>query len=201
MLSVPSVFWRPKGREEESDAAREKFFVPESDHLSLLNVYDSWEKHGRRDAWCKKHFLHGKSLRKAEEVRSQLKDIMATKGIEYLTCGSDWDIIRKCICSAYFHQAAKLKGIGEYQNLRSGMPCHLHPTSALYGMGITPDYVVYHELVLTSREYVMCVTAVDPYWLAEMGPMFFSVKERGYGQRERKADDKREAITSKCLLQ
>ena len=39
MLSVPTVFFRPKDREEESDAAREKFFVPESDHLSLLNVY------------------------------------------------------------------------------------------------------------------------------------------------------------------
>jgi hypothetical protein len=39
MLSVPSVFFRPKDREEESDAAREKFFVPESDHLTLLNVY------------------------------------------------------------------------------------------------------------------------------------------------------------------
>ncbi|RHY09423.1 hypothetical protein DYB36_006188 [Aphanomyces astaci] len=43
MLSVPSVFFRPKDREEESDAAREKFFVPESDHLTLLNVYKMWE--------------------------------------------------------------------------------------------------------------------------------------------------------------
>lgn len=42
MLSVPSVFFRPKDREEESDAAREKFFVPESDHLTLLNVYKQW---------------------------------------------------------------------------------------------------------------------------------------------------------------
>jgi len=33
MLSAPGVFFRPKDREEESDAAREKFFVPESDHL------------------------------------------------------------------------------------------------------------------------------------------------------------------------
>jgi pre-mRNA-splicing factor ATP-dependent RNA helicase DHX38/PRP16 len=40
MLSVPSIFFRPKGRETESDAAREKFFVPESDHLTLLHVYD-----------------------------------------------------------------------------------------------------------------------------------------------------------------
>ena len=31
------------------------------------------------------------------------------------------------------------------------MPCHLHPTSALFGMGYTPDYIVYHELVMTSK--------------------------------------------------
>lgn len=70
-----------------------------------------------------------------------------------------------------------VKGIGEYVNLRSGMPCHLHPTSSLYGMGFTPDYIVYHELVMTSKEYMQCVTAVDGRWLAELGPMFFSVKE------------------------
>ena len=46
-----------------------------------------------------------------------------------------------------------LKGIGEYVNCRTGMPCHLHPTSALFGMGFTPDYVVYHELIMTSKVY------------------------------------------------
>lgn len=39
MLSVPSIFFRPKEQEKESDAMREKFMVPESDHLTLLNVY------------------------------------------------------------------------------------------------------------------------------------------------------------------
>ena len=39
MLSVPAIFYRPKDREAESDAAREKLFVSESDHLTLLNVY------------------------------------------------------------------------------------------------------------------------------------------------------------------
>jgi pre-mRNA-splicing factor ATP-dependent RNA helicase DHX38/PRP16 len=43
------------------------------------------------------------------------------------------------------------QGIGEYVNMRTGMPCHLHPTSALFGMGFTPDYIVYHELVMTSK--------------------------------------------------
>lgn len=69
-----------------------------------------------------------------------------------------------------------VQGIGEYVNCRTGMPCFLHPTSALYGLGYTPDYIVYHELVFTSKEYMQCVTAVDPEWLAELGPMFFSIK-------------------------
>lgn len=46
MLSVPSVFYRPKERVEEADAAREKFSVNESDHLTLLNVFGQWKAHG-----------------------------------------------------------------------------------------------------------------------------------------------------------
>lgn len=180
MLSVPSIFFRPKGREQESDNAREKFYVPESDHLTYLHVYDQWKMHNYDQEWATKHFIHGKALKKVREVRSQLLDIMKTLKMEISSSGTDWDVVRKAICSGYFHNAAKIKGIGEYVNLRTGIPCVLHPASAIYGLGFTPDYVVYHELVMTSKEYMQCVTAVDPHWLAEMGPMFFSVKE-AYG--------------------
>ena len=81
----------------------------------------------------------------------------------------DWDLIRKCICSAYFINASKLKGIGEYVNMRRSTECSLHPSSSLYGTGFTPDYVVYHELVLTSKTYMRCATAVDGEWLCELG--------------------------------
>lgn len=50
MLSVPSIFYRPKGREEESDSVREKFQVPESDHLTYLNVYNQWKQN--KYAFC-----------------------------------------------------------------------------------------------------------------------------------------------------
>ena len=33
------------------------------------------------------------------------------------------------------------------------MQCHLHPTSALYGMGHTADYIVYHELVASHAAF------------------------------------------------
>uniref|UniRef100_A0A8C7Y5J5 Pre-mRNA-splicing factor ATP-dependent RNA helicase PRP16 n=1 Tax=Oryzias sinensis TaxID=183150 RepID=A0A8C7Y5J5_9TELE len=146
MLSVPAIFYRPKGREEESDQVREKFSVPESDHLTYLNVYNQWKNNNYSSIWCNDHFIHTKAMR---------------------------------------------KGIGEYVNVRTGMPCHLHPTSSLFGMGYTPDYIIYHELVMTTKEYMQCVTAVDGEWLAELGPMFYSVKQAGRSRQEnrRRAKD------------
>lgn len=191
MLSVPSVFYRPKERMEEADAAREKFNVPESDHLTLLNVFNQWKSRGYRDEWCVRHFLHPKLLRKAREVRAQLEDIMKFQKMELISGGTDFDVIRKAIAAGYFHQAARVKGIGEFVNIRTGLPTHLHPTSALYGLGYTPTYVVYHELILTSKEYMTQVTSVDAYWLAELGSVFYSVKEKNFDERGlRKSADK-----------
>ena len=31
----------------------------------------------------------------------------------------------------------------------------------------TPSHIVYHELILTSKEYMTQVTAIDPYWLGK----------------------------------
>jgi pre-mRNA-splicing factor ATP-dependent RNA helicase DHX38/PRP16 len=184
MLSVPSLFYRPKGREEEAISKQEKFQVPESDHLTLLHVYQQWKINGYSASWCTEHYIHVKAMKKVREIRQQLKEIMETEELKLISCGNEWDVVRKCICSAYFHHAARIKGIGEYVNLRTGMPCHLHPTSALYGMGMTPDYIVYHELIMTTKEYMQCVTTVDGSWLAELGPMFFSLKDSSKSKLE-----------------
>jgi pre-mRNA-splicing factor ATP-dependent RNA helicase DHX38/PRP16 len=177
MLSIPGIFFRPKDREEESDAAREKFFVPESDHLTYLNVYIQWKQQNYSSSWCNDHFIHPKAMIKAREVHSQLNDIMTTQKVVLKSSGGNWDMVRKAICSSYFYNSARIKGIGEYVNMLTGIPTSLHPSSALFGLGYTPDYVTYHELIMTSKEYMSCVTAVEGEWLAEMGPMFFTVKE------------------------
>merc|ERR1719324_360865 len=76
MLSVPSIFFRPKDRAEEADAVREKFFTPESDHLTFLNVYQQWQAQGYSAKWCTEHFIHQKSMKKVREVRGQMEDIL-----------------------------------------------------------------------------------------------------------------------------
>lgn len=136
---------------------------------------------GQSAAWCATHFVHLKGLKKAAEVRGQLADIMRQQGMAVVSCGTDWDVVRRAICSAYAVNAARLKGVGEYVNLLTGMPCHVHPSSALFGLGYTPDYVVYHELTFTTKEYLLCVTAVEPQWLAQSSPLY-SLKEAGAGK-------------------
>lgn len=42
------------------------------------------------------------------------------------------------------------------------MPAHLHPTSALFGMGFTADHIVYHELVMTAKEYMQVINLLQP---------------------------------------
>ena len=53
-----------QGREEESDQVREKFSVPESDHLTYLNVYMQWKNNNYSSIWCNDHFIHTKAMRK-----------------------------------------------------------------------------------------------------------------------------------------
>ena len=52
MLSVDGVFHRPKDKQAQADARRAKFFQPEGDHLTLLAVYDSWQRANMSAAWC-----------------------------------------------------------------------------------------------------------------------------------------------------
>ena len=48
-------------------------------------------------------------MKKVREVRSQLIDIMQSRNIAQVSSGMDWDVVRRAICSSYFHNAARMK--------------------------------------------------------------------------------------------
>lgn len=50
-------------------------------------------------------------MRKVREVRQQLKDIVMQQKLELESCGTDWDIVRKCICSGMPQIANKLEKV------------------------------------------------------------------------------------------
>jgi hypothetical protein len=40
-----------------------------------------------------------------------------------------------------------------------------------------PECVLYHELVLTSHEYMRNVIEVDPAWLIEIAPHYYAMQD------------------------
>ncbi|RVE40517.1 hypothetical protein evm_014833 [Chilo suppressalis] len=54
---------------------------------------------GYSSQWCTEHFVHAKAMRKVREVRQQLKDILQQQRLPLRSAGTDWDTVRKCICS------------------------------------------------------------------------------------------------------
>ena len=60
-----------------------------------------------------------------------------------------------------------------YRSLVEGQPVYVHPSSSLFNR--QPPYVVYHQIVVTSKEYMREAIAIDPRWLTELAPTFFKV--------------------------
>jgi pre-mRNA-splicing factor ATP-dependent RNA helicase DHX16 len=80
--------------------------------------------------------------------------------------------IRKAIVSGYFFNAARIQMTGEaYRSLKHGQSVHIHPSSSLFGLN--PRWVLYHELVLTAKEYIRQVIEIQPEWLLETAPHYF----------------------------
>ncbi len=75
-----------------------------------------------------------------------------------------------------------------------GTPVYIHPSSALFNR--PPEWLVYHELLLTTREYCHTVTAIEPKWLVEVAPQFFKVADAGKVSK-RKRGEKIEPLYNK----
>eukprot|EP00756_Hemistasia_phaeocysticola_P048366 Hpha_TRINITY_DN22797_c0_g1::TRINITY_DN22797_c0_g1_i1::g.34310::m.34310/K12815/DHX38, PRP16; pre-mRNA-splicing factor ATP-dependent RNA helicase DHX38/PRP16 len=178
LSSQANIFLRPRAQEALADQAREKFMVAESDHLTLLNVFQMYRMNGRSMRWCQDNFLNHRALRRVEEVRVQLREIMQQKGKKIESCGLDTDVVKLALVAGYFHNAGKRRGLSDYYSMLTGVPCFVHPSSALYNGGTMPDYVFYHELICTQKEYMSTVSSVDAEWLERVAPQFYRVHDR-----------------------
>ena len=113
---------------------------------------------------------------------------------DIISAGKDFNRVRKAICSGYFRHAAKKDPQEGYKTLVEGTPVYIHPSSALFNRA--PEWLIYHELVLTTREYCHNVTAIEPKWLVEVAPQFFQVADANKISK-RKRQEKIEPLFNK----
>uniref|UniRef100_A0A7S1RRR5 RNA helicase n=1 Tax=Alexandrium catenella TaxID=2925 RepID=A0A7S1RRR5_ALECA len=172
MLSVQNVFYRPKDKQAMSDQKKARFHQPEGDHCTLLEVYKSWAHNRFSNPWCYENFIQARALRRSQDVRKQLITLMDRYKFEILSCGNDYNRIRKCITAGYFGNACRRDPQEGYRTLTDHQQVYIHPSSALYQRN--PEWIVYHELVLTTKEYLRECSTIEPQWLPELAPNLFT---------------------------
>ena len=177
MLNVnASVFYRPKDKAIHADTARKNFFQLGGDHLMLLHVYNQWLESGYSRQWCLENFIQYRSMCRARDVRDQLEGLMERVEIELKTSSGDHILIRKALTAGYFYHTARLtKTAGSYKTVKGQQTVLIHPNSSLFEE--KPRWVLYHELVLTTKEYMRQTIEIDSQWLLEVAPHYYKDRE------------------------
>jgi ATP-dependent RNA helicase DHX8/PRP22 len=174
MLSVQTVFYRPKEKQQQADQKKAKFHDPHGDHLTLLNVYNGWKQSRFSNPWCFENFIQARSMRRAQDVRQQLVSIMERYKHQIVSCGRNTMKVRQALCSGFFRNSARKDPQEGYKTMVEGTPVYMHPSSALFGK--PAEHVIYHTLVLTTKEYMHCTTGIEP---KVCGPTCWRVDREG----------------------
>ncbi|KAK9904571.1 hypothetical protein M0R45_000593 [Rubus argutus] len=202
MLSVPNCFVRPREAQKAADEAKARFGHIDGDHLTLLNVYHAYKQNNEDPSWCYENFVNQRALKSADNVRQQLVRIMARFNLKL--CSTDFKSrdyyinIRKAMLAGYFMQVAHLERTGHYLTVKDNQVVHLHPSNCL---DHKPEWVIYNEYVLTSRNFIRTVTDIRGEWLVDIAPHYYDlanfpqceakrVLEKLYRKREDKEDNK-----------
>ncbi|MCO5604458.1 hypothetical protein L7F22_058624 [Adiantum nelumboides] len=179
-----SIFFRAGSEEDKlrSDCLKMRFCHPDGDIFTLLSVYQEWESIPKlfRNKWCAQNSINAKSMRRCqdfiEELRSSLKRELQIE----LPCRWVWSekiaencwgvTLRKILLSSMPKNVAVFSGHEStgYDVVSIGKQAYLHPSSSSLVFGQSPIWVVFGNLLCTSRAFLTSVTVVEPEWLSEI---------------------------------
>ena len=144
---------------------KKKHGVIEGDHITLLNIfniYSSKKSEGERQAFCREIQLNDKNIQKAIKIKAILKGYLKQLGVT-IKKSDDYDdpeAILKSLITGFFGNVAQRQSDGTYRNIRSKADeaLDIHPSSVL--SNIKPKWVLYNEVVVTSKKYMREVSSI-----------------------------------------
>ena len=196
-----SLFYRPKDKKILADSARSRFTIKEGgDHFSLLNIWNQWVDSDFSYVWARENFLQQRSLTRARDVRDQLAKLCDRVEVTITSVGAnDLVPIQKSITAGFFPNAARLQKSGDsYRTVKNGMTTYLHPSSTLFE--VNPKWIIFYELVLTSREYMRGNLPIQAEWLSEAAPHYHKKKDLEALGTDRKMPKGQGAVGAKSKI-
>lgn len=80
--------------------------------------------------------------------------------------------IRKALVSGFFMQVVHKERNSSYLTIKDNQPVFLHPSSVL---SHKPEWAIYNEFVLTTKNYIRTVTEIKPEWLLQIAPNYYQM--------------------------
>ncbi|KAH9303077.1 hypothetical protein KI387_014660, partial [Taxus chinensis] len=183
MLSCENVFSPTPSKGTSKKRERVDSNLPDGsgmgDHIQLLQIYEQWKQNRYDVEWCKKHGLQVRSLMFAKDVRQQLLALMrkvSKEPLDVMTKGSSREKgviirkLRKALCVGFANRLAqRMERHNGYRTLcYKAQLVQVHPTACPLEVdddGLYPEYVLYNELLVTSRPYIRNLCAVEASWV------------------------------------
>ena len=180
-LSVPQIFMRPREAAKAADEAKAQFTHQESDHLTLLRVFNEYDMlpDKERKQWCWDNFISERAMISASNVRNQLLGIMKRLDIQIISSDIKGDgsfassDLRKALTAGMFMQTAYRQRSGEYLTVKDNQLVYIHPSSVVNNR---PEWVLFEEFALTTKNYIRTVTTTTVDWLIELAPHYFDLE-------------------------
>lgn len=179
VLSIRDPRERPPEEASQADRAQAVFRHPDSDFLTLLNLWHRYwgEKErplsrSQQRKFCEDHYLSFTRMREWAFVYDQIFSILEEMKIPLEVKGKReitptlYAAIHKAILSGFLSHIAVHKEKNFYLAAK-GREVMLWPGSALFQKSCA--WVVAAELVQTGRLYARTVAKIDPSWVEELG--------------------------------
>jgi len=198
MLSVPNVWLRPNNQRKEADQAKALLTIPDGDHLTLLNVYNSWMQNLEETSWSWNNYVSQRALMQAKNVRRQLESTMVRSEIPLVTVGEGpklYQRVREALVCGFFMQVAH-KEDKVYITIKDNQQVTLHPSC---GLDTQPEWVLFNEFVLTTRPYVRTVSTVNPEWLLQVAANYYDIDSWKDGEAKRSLSRVREKLLGRRI--
>uniref|UniRef100_A0A8C9Y364 RNA helicase n=1 Tax=Sander lucioperca TaxID=283035 RepID=A0A8C9Y364_SANLU len=185
MLSVENIFIRPGHPEKQKEADKKHRALAAksgsmNDFATLLSVFQSCKSSDRPSAWCKDNWIHWRALKSAFSVETQLREILLRlqqKDFPVDTFdGNKSELFRRCLCTGYFTNVAR-RSVGKVFCTMDGhgSMVHFHPSSSLFDQEDELNWVIFHDVLVTSRVYIRTVCPIRYEWVKDLLPKLHEV--------------------------
>lgn len=177
---TPSLWDVPFRDRKGLDDVRAPFAVEEGDHITYLNVFNSWVRAGKTPGWCAEYRVRYGSLKKADHIRKQLNLHLQRIQIPRATSGQEVEPVLKALVAGFFANAATLQG-GDFgadgqptfRSFRGGSRIQLQPLSVLHGS--EPALILYTKAIPAPQlHYVRDVSVIQAEWLTQLAGHYYA---------------------------